>query len=176
MLTILSQNPLLVFEWSGAGEGFVTFFTKTLNVVGMENARPKIVGLHVVQRQSGVLKRDAICVNGFSIRLQDHDALRNRIGHAPKFFFILTELSFGALKVIDVSIRSIPVDNVARFVAQRLSPKQEPSIHSVKPTQPTLDFARVASGQKSEPFICYFLQVFRVNCILPSPASNHFKR
>jgi hypothetical protein len=25
--------------------------------------------------------------------------LRNRIGHAPKFFFIRTELSFGALQV-----------------------------------------------------------------------------
>ena len=152
------------------------FFAKPLNVVGMENARPKIVGSHFVERQSGVLERHAICVNGFSIRIQDDYGLRNRIGHAPKFFFILTELSFGALEVIDVRIRSIPVDNVARFVTQWLSPKQEPSIHSVKSTQPTLDFARLASGQISEPFICYFLQVFRVNGILPSPAANHFKR
>src|SRR4029077_9088663 len=98
----------------------------------MENAVRKILGLHVVQRESGVLKRHAICVNGFSIRIQDDDALRNSIGHAPKFFFILTELSFSALKVIDVGIRSIPVDNVARFVAQWLSPKLEPSIHSVE--------------------------------------------
>src|SRR5216683_445115 len=175
MLTILSQSPLLVFEWSGVGESFVSFFAKSLNVVGMENARPKIVGLHVVQRQSGVLKRHAICVNGFSIGIQDDDGLRNSIRHAPKFFFILAELSFGALKVIDVRIRSIPVDNVARFVAQWLSPKQEPSIHSVESAQPTLDFARLASGQESEPFICYFLQVLRMNGILPSPAASHFK-
>src|ERR1700730_11340829 len=172
MLTILSQNPLLVFEWSGAGEGFVTFFTKSLNVVGMENARPKIVGSHVVQRQSGVLKRNAICVNGFPIGIHDDDGLRNSIGHASKLFLILTELSFSALKVIDVSIRSIPVNNVARFVAQRLSPKQEPSIHPVEPAQPSLDFARRARGQKSEPLIRYFLQVLRVNGVLPSPAAK----
>src|ERR1700722_19927406 len=116
----------------------------------MENARPKIVGLQVVQRQSGVLKRHAICVNGFSIRIQDDDALRNRIGHAPKFFFILTELRFGALEVLDVRIRSIPVDNVARFVAQWLSPKQKPSIRSVESTQPSFDLARLAGRQKSE--------------------------
>jgi len=142
----------------------------------MENARPKIVASHVVQRQSGVLERHAISVNDFPVRIHDDDGLWNSVGHAPKLFLILTELSFGALEVINVSIRSIPVDNVARFVAQRLSPKQEPSIHSVKSTQPTLDFARLASGQISAPFICYFLQVFRVNGILPAPAAKHFKR
>src|ERR1700723_163563 len=145
-------------------------------VVGMENALPKIVGLHVVQRQSVVLKRYAICINGFPVWIQDNDALRNGIGHEPKFFFILTELSFGALKIIDVRIRSIPVDNVAGLVAKWLSPEQEPSVHSIKSTQSTLAFAGAASGQIREPCICYLLQVFRVNGILPSPAANHFKR
>lgn len=54
--------------------------------------------------------------------------LRKKIYQLPKLFFVLTELCLSALQVIDVSIRSIPVDNVARFVAQWLSPKQEPSI------------------------------------------------
>src|ERR1700751_5774662 len=137
----------------------------------MENARPKIVASHVVQRQSGVPERHAVRVNGFPVRIHDDDGLWNSIGHAPKLFLILTELSFGALEVINVSIRSIPVDNVARFVAQRLSPKQEPSIHSVKSTQPTLDFTRLASGQESEPLICYVLQILWVNGVLPSPAA-----
>jgi hypothetical protein len=53
-----------------------------------------------------------------------------------------------------------------------VSPKQEPSIYSVESTQPSLDFAPLAGGQKSEPLICYFLQVLRVNGILPSPAGE----
>src|SRR6266849_10544638 len=141
----------------------------------MENARPIFVGSHIVQRQSGVLKRHAICVNGFPIRIQDDDGLRNSISHVPKLFLILTELSFSALQVLNVSIRSIPVDNVARLVAQWFSPKQEPSIYSVESTQPSLDFARLARGQKSEPLICYFLQVLRVYGILPSPALRRFR-
>src|SRR3984893_518862 len=40
ILTIFSQSPLLIFEWSRVGEGLVPFFAKSLNVVGMENARP----------------------------------------------------------------------------------------------------------------------------------------
>src|SRR6202011_1047472 len=142
----------------------------------MQKARPKIVGSHVIERQSGVLKGHAICVNRFPIRIQDKDRLRDRIGHAPKLFLILSELSFSALEVLNVSIRSIPIDNVARFVAQGLSPKQEPSINSVESTQPSLDFAHLARGQKSAPLICYFLQVLWVNGILPPPAASHFKR
>src|SRR5271169_2073507 len=94
----------------------------------------------------------------------------------PELPLVLPEFELGLFQVFNVSIRSIPVDNVARFVAQWLSPKQEPSIHSVDSTQPSLDFARLASGQKSAPLICYFPQVLWVNGILPSPAANHFKR
>src|SRR5260370_41593180 len=102
--------------------------------------------------------------------------LRKEIYQLPKLFFVLTELCLRALKVIDVRIRSIPVDYVTRFVAQWLSPKQEPWIHSVESAQPSLDFARLASGQNPEPLICYFLQVLRVNGLPPSPAASHFKR
>src|ERR1700720_1418809 len=141
----------------------------------MESTRPRIIASKLFHRQSGIFKRHSICIQCVPLGAQYDDGLGNGISHAPKLFLILTEFSFSALQVIDVSIRSIPVDNVARFIAQRLSPKQEPSIHSVKSTQPTLDFAGLASGQISAPFICYFLQVFRVNGILPSPAANRLK-
>src|ERR1700740_3096352 len=102
--------------------------------------------------------------------------LRKEIYELPQLFFVLTKLGLGALEVIDVRVRSIPVDNLARFVAQRLSPKQEPSIRSVEPAQPSLDFTRLASGQESEPLICYVLQILWVNGVLPSPAASSFKR
>ena len=102
--------------------------------------------------------------------------LRKEIYELPELPLVLPEFELGLFQVVNVCIRSIPVDNVARFVAQWLSPKQEPSIHSVESTQPSLDFARLARGQKSEPLICYFLQVLRVNGILPSPAANRFRR
>src|ERR1700676_2525088 len=51
----------------------------------MENTRAKIVASHVVQRQSGVLKGHAICVNGFPIRVHDDDGLRNDIDNLYQF-------------------------------------------------------------------------------------------
>src|ERR1700720_1299383 len=142
----------------------------------MESTRPRIIASKLFHRQSGIFKRHSICIQCVPLGAQYDDGLGNGISHAPKLFLILTEFSFSALQVVNVSIRSIPVDNVARFVAQWLSPKQKPSIHSVESTQPSLDFARLARGQKAEPLICYFLQVLRVNGILPPPAANHFKR
>src|ERR1700730_6791380 len=142
----------------------------------MESTRPRIIASKLFLRQSGIFKRYSICIQCVPLGAQYDDGLGNGINHVPKLFLILTEFSFSALQVVNVSIRSIPVDNVARFVAQWLSPKQEPSIRSVESAQPSLDFARLARGQKSEPLICYFLHVLRVNGILPSPAANHFKR
>ena len=84
--------------------------------------------------------------------------LRKEIYELPELPLVLPEFELGLFQVVNVGIRSIPVDNLARFVAQWLSPKQEPSIHSVESTQPSLDFARLARGQKSEPLICYFLR------------------
>src|SRR5579862_1999581 len=102
--------------------------------------------------------------------------LRKEIDELSELALVLPEFELGLFQVLNVGIRSIPVDNLARFVMQWLSPKQVPSIHSVESTQPSLDFARLARGQKSPPLICYFLQILRVNSILPSPAANRFRR
>jgi hypothetical protein len=125
---------------------------------------------HFLQREALVVKQRFVGVKQGAVFVQDKKMLRKEIYQLPKLLFVLTELCLSALQVIDVSVRSIPVDNVARFVAQRLSPKQEPSIHSVEPAQPSLNLTRLARREKSEPLICYFLQVLRVNGLPPSPA------
>jgi hypothetical protein len=85
---------------------------------------------HFLQREALVVKQRFVGVKQGAVFVQDKKMLRKEIYQLPKLLFVLTELCLSALQVIDVSVRSIPVDNVARFVAQRLSPKQEPSIHS----------------------------------------------
>src|SRR5215813_5102931 len=92
ILPIFSPSPLLVFERNSAGKGFLPFFAKPLNVLGMENALPKIAGAHVLERQSGILQAHPIGVNGSPLWIQDDDRLRNEVGDASKLFFILTEL------------------------------------------------------------------------------------
>src|ERR1700730_13772133 len=142
----------------------------------MESTRPRIIASKLFHRQSGIFKRHSICIQCVPLGAQYDDGLGNGISHAPTLFLTLTKFSFSALQVVNISIRSKPVDNVAQFVAQWLSPKQEPSIYSVESTQPSLDFARLARGQKSEPLICYFPQVLWVNGILPSPAASGCRR
>src|SRR5262245_32393425 len=47
---VLPQNPLLIFEWNSPGQGFLTFFAKSSDVVGMEDARAKRFCLHFFHR------------------------------------------------------------------------------------------------------------------------------
>src|ERR1700739_1045539 len=108
-------------------------------------------GLHLFQGEAQVVKQPLVGQKQGAVFGHDNNMLRKTIYQLPKLSFVVQKHGLRALQVIDISIRSIPVDNIARFVAQRLSPKQEPSINSVEPAQPSLDFARPASGQKSQP-------------------------
>jgi len=69
------------------------------------------------------------------------------------------------LSIIDIYVRSVPVDDVAKFVAQRMGPKQEPSILSVEAPETPLDFARLAGSQKPAPFFCDFPQMGHASVI-----------
>src|SRR5260370_29262731 len=133
-------------------------------------------GFHLFRGEAQVVKQPLVVQKKDAVLIHYNNMLRKEIYELSQFALVLSKHGLGALEVIDVGIRSIPVDNVARFVAQWLSPKQEPSIHSVEPAQPSLNFTRLARGQKSEPLMSYFLQVLRVNGILPSPAASCFKR
>src|SRR5262249_29242216 len=90
ILAIFPGSPLLVLKRDIAQKGFLPVFSKSLNVLGMENTRARIGGLHFLERQSGVLECHSICVNGSPVWIQDDDRLWNEIDDAPKLFFILT--------------------------------------------------------------------------------------
>jgi len=124
--------------------------------------------MNVFKRKAGIFECYLVRINRRAVRLLNDNGLRNGIRYTAKLICVL-------FKILNVGIRSIPVEDLARFVAQWLSPKQKPSIRSVEPTQPAFDLARLARRQKSAPLLGYFLQIFRVNGILPSPAACRFR-
>src|SRR5229473_6008702 len=89
------------------------------------------------ERKARVVECHLVRINRRAVRLMNDNGLRYGIRDAAKLIFVL-------LQVLNVSIRSVPVDNGARFVAQWLSSKQKPSICSVESTQPAFYLARLA--------------------------------
>src|SRR5260370_262230 len=53
------------------------------------------------------------------------------VDDAPQFVLVLPQLLFSSLEVFDIGIRSVPPDDVAPVIEQRLDPNHEPTILAV---------------------------------------------
>ena len=60
---------------------------------------------------------------------------------AAKFPFVLPQLLFRPLSVLDVGIGSIPSDNIAGLVLQRFYSDEEPAVGSIVAAEARFDFA-----------------------------------
>src|SRR5882672_8960335 len=98
----------------------------------MKNPGTKIPGLNVPWSKARVVERNSIGVNRLPVWIENNNRIWYGIRYTAKFALVSTELFFSPLSIINIYVRSIPVDYVAKFVAQRVSPKQEPSILSVE--------------------------------------------
>src|SRR5229473_4018769 len=66
----------------------------------MEYAIAKIVGSHLLERQSCVLHGHTVRVYCFPLRIQHNDLLWNKIDNPPQLFSLLTELCLSVLDML----------------------------------------------------------------------------
>src|SRR5262245_32536714 len=78
----------------------------------------------------------------------------------------------GAFEVIDVGTGSIPTDDVADLVAQRLDSDQEPSMDAVEAPQTTFDLARVTGCDERTPPLDHRGKVVGMDGDLPAPSGG----
>src|SRR4029434_366642 len=80
------------------------------------------------------------------VRLLDDNGVGYRIGNSAELAFVLPQLLFRPLVVLNISIRCVPSDDVAELVTQRFNTEQEPTILTVVPPQPVFDLTWLARG------------------------------
>jgi hypothetical protein len=80
------------------------------------------------------------------------------------------QLLFGALEVLNIGNRSVPSDDIAALVAQRLAPEKEPAISSIVASHACFDLTLLTRSQECPPLGHRLLQVFGMNGDFPSPA------
>src|SRR5258707_13692621 len=109
----------------------------------MEEPCAKIGGNHVLHREPAIVEHGLIRVDRSSVRPLDDNGLGYRIGNPAEFAFVLPQLLLCPLEVLNISIRSVPSDDVAELVTQRFNTEQEPVIFPVVPPQAEFGFTRV---------------------------------
>jgi len=60
-----------------------------------------------------------------------------------EFAFVLPQLLFCPLEVLNIRIRCVPSDDLAELVTQRFNTEQEPAIFTVVPPQAVFDLTRL---------------------------------
>src|SRR5215472_15752667 len=97
----------------------------------MKNSCKKGRGIPLANRDSGGFLKHLVDVQDRAISRQDRDRLANGIDHRTKIFLTFPQLLLGALAVVDIGARTVPADDLAVFVLQRVVLNQPPPILSV---------------------------------------------
>src|SRR5215469_17058219 len=104
----------------------------------------KVIGMHRVvggpiphffNCLAEIFRRLAVDKFELACRTHGRHKSRNTVDDQTQVLLISAESLLRALQVIDISIRSIPTNDIAALVSQRIIAKQEPAIHSVKAPQ-----------------------------------------
>src|SRR5712692_11936537 len=142
---------------------------------------------HLVHRESGVLQHGPVRVEEGSVRPPDDDELGYGVDDAPQLPLVLPQLRFGLLEVFDIGVGSVPPDDIASFIAQRLDPDEEPTILTVVTPMSYFELTRLpcrknlmqALGHRARGIvgmICGFGKVVSGRCSprLALPTAIHF--
>src|SRR5262249_672556 len=90
--------------------------------------------------------------------------------------FLALEALLGPLTVLDVNVDSVPSDDAAVLIAQRVGAEQEPAIFAIAATQPCLRLAGRARDEKCFPGLREPRQIVRMDRIRPPPPLQPLER
>ncbi len=137
----------------------------------MKDPCSKVRRHHLFHGEAGVIERRSVRVDDRPVGSQHDDGLRDGIGDPPKLLFVSPELIFSPLQIVDIRVRTVPLDHVAELIALRLDADDEPAVFAVEAPQTHFDLARLPRG---EDFVHQFVHrpccILRMDDSLPSPA------
>src|ERR1700694_2157408 len=107
----------------------------------MKDPRAKVRGGYIFQRETGIVEDCLVRVNRRAVRSLDDNGLGYGVGNPAKFPFVLPQLLFRPLSVLDVGIGSIPSDHLAGLVLQGFYSDEEPAVSSIGAAEARFDFA-----------------------------------
>src|SRR5580765_2115716 len=113
----------------------------------MEDSLPKIRSKHIFRVEAGVIQCRLVGVDRRAGRVQHDNRLRYGVGNSTKFTFIFPQLLFCLFESIDICACSVPPDELAGLVAERLNANEKPTKDTVVAAKTCLDLAGFTCDQ-----------------------------
>src|ERR1700730_13179716 len=119
----------------------LAFLPQPREIFRVKDPCAKVRGDYIFHGETAVIEDCLVRVNRRAVRSLDDNGLWYGVGNPAKFPFVLPQLLFRPLSVLDVGIGSIPSDHLARLVVQGLYPDEEPAVSSIVAAEARFDFA-----------------------------------
>src|SRR6185436_11171745 len=113
----------------------------------MKDASAELLGQHLFHREACVVDKGPVRVEGTAVRAEDEDSMGDGIGDLSQLLLVLAQPGFSPLEVVDIGIRSVPLDDVAFLVAHGLDADDEPTILAVMATESYFRLTRFRCGK-----------------------------
>ncbi len=94
--------------------------------------------------------------------------MRDRVGDPAQRPLVLTQLLLCLLEGVDIRACPVPSDDLARVVAYRLEPSQDPAKRPIMATKASLELTALTRRHDLGPLLAQLRKVFGVNRRLPS--------
>src|SRR5258706_5272687 len=120
IFSVLSQRSLFQLERISAHESRGPLFAELFDILGMKNFFTEPRRDNIFGRQPGIVERRLIGVEGNARGILDDNGLRNCVCDSPQLALFFSEIFLRLLELFDISARSVPPDDLSKFVAERL--------------------------------------------------------
>src|SRR5437868_1219054 len=136
---------VLHLEWLGGSECFPHAGEHTRKLV----RRNDIACLPVRQRfdRTKKLQHSAVDLFDFTGWSQHGDLSGNAVNDQASVELARPQLLVGSLAILDVDVRSVPLDDVSRLVSQWVGPEKKPTLAAVGTTEARFNSHRRARSQ-----------------------------
>src|SRR5215831_6612604 len=106
---------------------------------------------HFLQGLTVIIEHRLVCLKQTTLLIQYNDTLRKHICQLPQLPLALPQFVFSLLPIINIGACTVPADDRAGFIPERLSPDEEPAKSSIMAAKTCFDLARFSRNQHPFP-------------------------
>jgi len=119
ILSVAATAALFLLEGKTTRKRLLPLLLYFLQIFWMKDTCAVVRRHHLFHCEAGIVKHRLICIEKRTIRFQHVDGVRDCVDDPSKLLFVLPQLEFRSLSILDVEECPVPLNDVSFLIAQR---------------------------------------------------------